>query len=91
MVQELIDGQWHPGTWQNYRQLTCAHCQWDTLDGIDAARAHAANCPRCAPVPEPEPPRLVFVADRFGNMVEQPGDPGVDTQEVDESGTTDID
>lgn len=68
---ELIDGQWRPGAWNGLPMLTCVHCGWDTLEGIDVARARAAICPRCRPPePEPKPPPAVLRADRWGNPVQ---------------------
>lgn len=73
MADELIDGQWQPGQWSGHDQLTCVRCKWDTLEGIEAAREFKAKCPRCAPaVAAPPSPRVVFVADRWGNPVEEP-------------------
>jgi hypothetical protein len=45
----LIDTQWIEEEWQGVPLLTCAHCHWDTLNGIHAARYQARHCPRCAP------------------------------------------
>ncbi len=64
----LIEEQWKPGRWQEHEMLTCVYCQWDTLEGIEAARARKAICPRCAPAPVivPSP---VIVADKYGNII----------------------
>ena len=67
---ELIDGQWRQGVWNGLPMLTCIHCGWDTLEGIEVARARAAMCPRCKPPePEPKPPPLIQAYDRWGNPV----------------------
>ncbi|MCL5995495.1 MAG: hypothetical protein M1546_05490 [Chloroflexi bacterium] len=66
---ELIEGQWRKGTWNGIEMLSCVRCQWDTLEGIEAARARKAGCPHCRP-PEPPAPAsssIVLVADRWGN------------------------
>jgi len=69
----LVDGQWRVGTWNGMEMHTCVHCQWDTLEGIWAAREHKAACVKCAP---PPPARatseLVLVADRWGNPIAPP-------------------
>jgi hypothetical protein len=67
---ELVDGQWQPGVWNELQQLTCVQCKWDTLDGIEAARAHKAACPRCGPGGSPPAsPSGILIADRWGNPV----------------------
>jgi hypothetical protein len=45
----LIDTQWIEEEWQGVPLLRCVLCQWDTLNGIHAARTQAQHCPRCAP------------------------------------------
>jgi|WetSurMetagenome_2_1015567.scaffolds.fasta_scaffold292170_2 hypothetical protein len=45
----LIDTQWIEGAWQGVPLLVCSICQWDTLNGIHAARHQAQHCTRCAP------------------------------------------
>ncbi len=71
-VSGLIDGQWQPGMWGEFPRLLCIHCQWDTLEGIEAAREYTQNCPRCHPEPEPVKPALVYRSDRYGNPIEVP-------------------
>lgn len=69
---ELLDGQWRPGSWRGFEMFTCTICQWDTLDGIEAARMHKAGCPRCAPPPPPARPATgLLVADKWGNIATQ--------------------
>jgi len=64
VAPELIDEQWRLGHWRGFEMLTCTICRWDTLDGLEAARAKKASCLRCAP-PSP-PPSGVLVADARG-------------------------
>jgi hypothetical protein len=72
--ETLIDGQWKPGVWNELPQLTCVRCQWDTLDGIEAARAYKAKCPRCGPAELPASPTSgLLIADRWGNPVNMEG------------------
>ena len=60
-----VDGQWERGMWCGIEQLTCIFCQWDTLEGIEAALAQKARCPRCGPPPvEEQRPSPVLVADK---------------------------
>src|SRR3990172_2645667 len=68
-AEELIEDQWRKGAWNELEMLTCIHCQWDTLEGIDAAHARKATCPRCKPPEPPAAPPTVLVADRWGNPV----------------------
>lgn len=68
--EELIDGQWRQGTWQDLPMLTCQHCGWDTLEGIGVAREHARTCQRCHPVMPTPPPPLVQAYDRWGNPID---------------------
>lgn len=61
----LVDGQWERGQWEGMAQLRCIHCKWDTLRGLEAARAHKQACPRCAPpAPIEQQPSPVLVADK---------------------------
>jgi hypothetical protein len=46
---DLGDGQWQQYTWRGEDGLRCVMCEWDTLEGLEAAREHARVCPRCAP------------------------------------------
>jgi hypothetical protein len=73
-VELLIEEQWRPGNWRGFEMLTCVICQWDTLEGIEAARAKKAGCPRCAPPPPPAPPSEVIVADKWGNVTTDSSD-----------------
>jgi alpha-amylase/alpha-mannosidase (GH57 family) len=70
-MNELVDGQWQPGTWADFEQWRCVICQWDTLRGLEAAREHAANCPRCHP-PLERPSPTIVVADKRGHIKEDP-------------------
>ncbi len=65
-LDNLIDGQWAKGSWSGIPRLECIRCQWDTLDGIGAAREHATECPRCHPAIEIKEPSQVLVADKHG-------------------------
>lgn len=69
----LIDGQWRLGEWHAMPMLTCVHCQWDTLEGIEAARARKAICPRCRPPDPPVKPTsdVVLVANKRGDAVNE--------------------
>ncbi len=72
-MNDLIDGQWQPGTWRDLEKLTCIICQWDTLHGLDAAHEHAAGCLRCHPQPvEPTAP-LIPLADKHGREIKPGG------------------
>ncbi len=66
---DLMDGQWAQFEWQGLPGVRCAICEWDTLEGLEAARAHRQRCPRCAPPPEPVRVATIPVADRWGNVV----------------------
>lgn len=66
----LIDSQWLLGQWNAIPQLTCIHCKWDTLEGIEAAREHAAKCPRCQPQETRVEPSPILRADKFGRIVD---------------------
>jgi len=71
----LVDGQWRVGSWHGMEMHTCVHCQWDTLEGIWAAREHKAQCVKCAPPPavrERVTSEVVMVADRWGNPIAPP-------------------
>lgn len=68
---ELVEEQWKVGMWKGFERLECVLCGWDTLDGIEAARARKAECPRCGPTPA-RPPSPVLIADKSGR--EKPAD-----------------
>ena len=65
----LIDSQWQAYVWKEFPGLRCVKCLWDTLDGIDAARAYQATCGRCAPEPPYTSSGMVLVADKSGREV----------------------
>ena len=67
---DLMDGQWKQYQWNGIEGLRCVICQWDTLEGLPMARAHATRCPRCGPVELPARSTLIPIADRWGNVVE---------------------
>lgn len=66
--EELIDGQWQAGQWHQIPMLTCVHCQWATLEGVEHAREHRLHCSRCRP--ESPPATGLLVSDRGGRIVE---------------------
>ena len=68
-TEEVIDGQWRRGIWRGIEMWTCTRCQWDTLDGIEAAREYEARCVRCAPPPPYSSSGRVLVADKSGREV----------------------
>lgn len=46
-TSDFIDDQWIVEDWNGYDSLQCAFCDFDTLNGVAAARERAAHCPRC--------------------------------------------
>lgn len=65
---DLIDGQWQIDYWLGHEQYLCVQCQWDTLRGLEAARARALNCARCHPPIDAAEPSPILVADRWGRI-----------------------
>ncbi len=70
-LDNLIDGRWEKSIWSGLPQLICIFCQWDTLEGIDVAREHAAKCPRCCPPQVANEPSPVLVADKHGRQIQE--------------------
>jgi len=70
MNEDLIDGQWQRGQWRGREQWRCTRCQWDTLNGLAAARRHQQDCQFCRPSIPTNQPSPVLVADKRGNVKE---------------------
>ena len=70
-MNDLIDGQWQRDEWRGLEQWTCIICQWDTLRGLEAARQHAQDCPRCHPPMVAQPSPTIVVADKHGHVKEE--------------------
>lgn len=64
----LVDGQFEHDQWEGLPQLRCILCQWDTLRGVEAARAHKQACPRCNPPPDEASESVIVVADKRGHV-----------------------
>lgn len=60
----LVDEQFERGQWNGLPQLTCIYCEWDTLQGIEAARAHKQVCPRRRSSVSIQPPTQAPAADK---------------------------